>query len=321
VTVTYFDRSTEVEIGDRVELRALFTKERGAVVYVPGKTARNPNLERDGLAWVGIRLDGGGFTGAIVNPEARHLEKSVRFLERGSATELPADEDPFAEDDPGPVYPASERSLLASPGAIDVRLERATPVDLAIASHGSGSLGRNLALSFGLFLGLGAFVWFFTGSLAWSIGLGGAPFALSVWGNLSHFRMLARRRERAATTPEVEILEVDARRVIEVEPAGDHEPAWLFVCDDGHLLLLVGQWLREQRGFPSLTFTFRRWADTGRPIRIEPRSPRVEPEPLWLALTGVHRPPHALLFSGDLDDLQASFDAALARADAFRTPV
>jgi hypothetical protein len=97
MAVVYFDRKTEVEVGDRVEFRLLFRRRAGTVAYVPGKSPRNANLEHHGLTWVGIRIDGGGVTAAVVDPVGQFLQRKVRFLARGSVAELTPDEDPFED--------------------------------------------------------------------------------------------------------------------------------------------------------------------------------------------------------------------------------
>lgn len=90
----YLDGSP-VLLGDRVELRVwvrLFRRVRGTVVYVPGISKRRPQLERDGLSWVGIRLDDSGTViGSWVEPKTKLLEKKVRLLERGEPQELAED--------------------------------------------------------------------------------------------------------------------------------------------------------------------------------------------------------------------------------------
>jgi len=56
-------------------------------------------MERDGLAWVGIRLQDGGFVSTVVDPKGRFLIKKERFLRRDSSdfVALAATEDPHEE--------------------------------------------------------------------------------------------------------------------------------------------------------------------------------------------------------------------------------
>lgn len=71
--VTYNDRVTPVQLGDHVLTRVWFRKRKGRVVYVPGVSALNTNMEYNGLCWVGIRLDDGGFVSTVVDPEGAYL--------------------------------------------------------------------------------------------------------------------------------------------------------------------------------------------------------------------------------------------------------
>jgi hypothetical protein len=68
-----------VSPGDHVQLRVwvrLFRKVAGTVVYVPGISKRRPQLERDGLSWVGVRLDDTGtIVGSWVEPSTGRLQK------------------------------------------------------------------------------------------------------------------------------------------------------------------------------------------------------------------------------------------------------
>ena len=97
--VTYHDRATPVQLGDHVVTRVWFRKRAGRVVYVPGVSALNPNMEHHGLCWVGIRLDDGSFVSTVIDPDGaflRHKEVLVRRDPHGYAA-LGVDEDPHAE--------------------------------------------------------------------------------------------------------------------------------------------------------------------------------------------------------------------------------
>jgi hypothetical protein len=102
----------------------------------------------------------------------------------------------------------------------------------------------------------------------------------SIVSNVRFFRKVAGRRiEQQSGKPAVEVIDIEAFRVFDIEPLGSHGPAFVFFAEDKKALLLIGQWLLEQPSFPSKAFRLRRWADTGQPIRIESRSPEIEPEP------------------------------------------
>lgn len=98
--IYYSDRITPVMLGDVVETYVWFRKHRGRVVYVPGISKLNPEMERDGLKWIGIRLDEGGFMGQVVDPDGNFLVKPVILLkrDRGGFNELGQEEDPFGND-------------------------------------------------------------------------------------------------------------------------------------------------------------------------------------------------------------------------------
>ena len=82
--VHYADGSTQVLPGDRVSVRLFFRRRQGEVIYVPGISRRRGTYEHHGLKWVGVSLADGWAIGSIVLPETGTLQKSVRFLGRGS---------------------------------------------------------------------------------------------------------------------------------------------------------------------------------------------------------------------------------------------
>lgn len=98
--ITYKDRSTEVRLGDRVETRLWFRTRRGRVAYLPGQSPLNAAMERDGLQWVGVRLDQGGFMSLVVDPEQHVVIGNLTFVTRDEADmpELKADADPHGDD-------------------------------------------------------------------------------------------------------------------------------------------------------------------------------------------------------------------------------
>ena len=96
-TITYHDTSTEVQVGDYVELKVwlFFWKgwQKGRVYYVPGISPKSNSLEYDGLSWVSIHDENGSPVGMYVDPETRQLKKTVRFISRSddALTETPLD--------------------------------------------------------------------------------------------------------------------------------------------------------------------------------------------------------------------------------------
>jgi hypothetical protein len=98
--IVYKDRVTQVMLGDHVEVRIWFRKHKGRVVYLPGTSALNPAMERDGLTWIGIRLEEGGFMGALVDPEASFVRTRVTFIRHDPVNVVPLgpDADPYGKD-------------------------------------------------------------------------------------------------------------------------------------------------------------------------------------------------------------------------------
>jgi len=79
--VRYAKSQEIVTIGDYVEVKYyLFFKGRGRVTYVPGVSPLKRQMERDGLAWVRVRLEDGTLIDSIVLDGI--LRKTVKFLKR-----------------------------------------------------------------------------------------------------------------------------------------------------------------------------------------------------------------------------------------------
>lgn len=112
----------------------------------------------------------------------------------------------------------------------------------------------------------------------WIAGItAGGLMAASIVSNVRFFRKVARRRLEQGRLA-VEAIDVEASRVFDIEPLGSSGPTFVFFAGDGKALLLSGQWLLEQPSFPTHSFRLRRWADTGKAIRIEARGPEIDPE-------------------------------------------
>jgi hypothetical protein len=109
--------------------------------------------------------------------------------------------------------------------------------------------------------------------------IAGVLMVASIVSNVRFHRKVAgRRRDQQSGKLAVEVIEVEASRVFDIEPLGSHGPAFVFFAEDHKALLLIGQWMLDQPSFPSKAFRLRRWADSGQPIRIEARGPEIEPE-------------------------------------------
>ena len=98
--ITYRDRVTPVELGDHVQTRVFFRRHTGRVVYIPGVSKQHPSMEFNGLRWVGIRLDRGGFVSAVIDPQAQYFRTRIILISRDSSPvqELVPGQDPHGED-------------------------------------------------------------------------------------------------------------------------------------------------------------------------------------------------------------------------------
>lgn len=83
-SVFYHDGQTAVRLGDEVTARSFFVRRPGRVVYVPGLSKRNRDMEHHGLCWVGITLSNGALVATVVDPDTSRLKKSVRFVKHST---------------------------------------------------------------------------------------------------------------------------------------------------------------------------------------------------------------------------------------------
>ena len=181
-------------------------------------------------------------------------------------------------------------------------------------TRGKGSLGRNLLfVSLPIALVLAGIVYAFWRSPVAASLVGAATFISSAWSNVSFFRGVRRRTGSAADGQQVAVTEVQASRVLDIEPLGSHGPAYVFFGAEGKALLLVGQWLLEARSFPSDAFRLYQWADTKQPIRIEPTGRRVRPEPSTVQLRPGYRLSDVEVFDATPETLQQDLDRAFDR--------
>jgi hypothetical protein len=190
----------------------------------------------------------------------------------------------------------------------------------AIAPPGT-SIGRNFLL--GTVPGtaiVAGIVYIVSRSLIATGVLGGAVLAASVVSNVRYFRDVGRRRTGKADERAVEVIEVEASSALDIEPLGSHGPAYVFFSSEGKALLLIGQWLLEQPSFPSLSFRVRRWADTGKPIRIEARGSEIEPKEAAVLVPSSPRVGDIELLDAREETLQQDLDAAFPEATTGATP-
>src|SRR5262245_55407447 len=188
---------------------------------------------------------------------------------------------------------------------IRVSLVEADEHDIRAMAPPGTSMARNLLLGS---LPISAFLFgvaYIVSRSVWVAGTVGAGLAVaSVVSNVRFFRGVARRTRQQSDPRAVEVIDVEASRVLDIEPLGSHGPAFVFFSQDGKALFLIGQWLLEQPSFPSLLFRVRRWTDTGRPIRIEVRGSSVDPEPSAVQVPSSSRVRDIEVFDATPDTLQ-----------------
>lgn len=183
--------------------------------------------------------------------------------------------------------------------------------DFRAMTRGKGSLGRNLLrASLPVALFLFALVYIVWRSLIVASIAGVLAFATSAWSNARFFSDIRRRQAARADSEAVEVTEIQASRVLDIEPLGSHGPALVFFASDGKALLLVGQWLLRYRSFPSTSFRLYQWADTKKPIRIEPTGQRVKPEHSTVQLRPSYRLTDVEIFEATPETLQHDLDRA-----------
>jgi len=189
--------------------------------------------------------------------------------------------------------------------------------DLKSMNRPGGSLGRDLitiALPVTVALSCGIY-WKWRSVLAASVVAVGV-FTASAISNIRFFREAKRREGQKADLKAVEVFEVSASRVLNIQPVGDDGPALCFFVENGKALLLVGQWLLECDSFPSQSFRLYRWSDTKKPIWIEVTGSPIELEPSTVRLTHSDHSRKIVLFDATPETLQADLDRALETASA-----
>jgi len=200
---------------------------------------------------------------------------------------------------------------------LTIKSRAADDHDLKAFAHGQVSIGRNIlltllpvcALVFGVVYFFWRSVW---GAAAASVVL----FAASFYSNISFFREVKRRESQKADAKAVEVLEVSASRVVDIEFIGDDGPALCFFVGGGKALLLVGQWLMDYDSFPCEPFRLHRWSDTKRPIRIEVTGRAIEAKKSNVQLRKSHKYGRAELLDAAPETLQEDLDRALSKQSA-----
>jgi hypothetical protein len=132
----------------------------------------------------------------------------------------------------------------------------------------------------------------------------------STWSNARFFKTAGAREKSGTERPTVEVMEVEATRVLDIEHLGSHGPAYCFFTGDGSALLSIGQWMMRFPKFPSLSFQLFRWVDDGKPIRIEVSGGTVEPEHSTIGLKSHYSNGDIEVFQAQPDTLQQDLENA-----------
>jgi hypothetical protein len=186
--------------------------------------------------------------------------------------------------------------------------------DLKAMKEGKGSFVRNIltiTLPIGALLFVGIY-WLFNSSWL-ALVLGGLFVAGSTWSNTKFFRTVGARETSGTGRPTVEVIEVDAVRVLDIEHLGSHGPAYCFFTDDNRALLLIGQWLLRAPKFPSLSFRLFRWIDDGMPIRIESTGRKAKPEHSTISLQSHYSNGDIEVFPAQPETLQQDLEKAFGK--------
>jgi len=197
---------------------------------------------------------------------------------------------------------------------ISIHHRAADDLDLEALTEGRGSLLRNVVTASlpgtAIVFGIVYLIW---RSVMAAAVVGVGLFAGSLVSNIRFFRKVRLRQSLKADSTAVEVWEVSAQRVLDIEPLGDNAPALCFFTGDRKALLLVGQWLLEQDSFPALSFRLHRWRETQECIRIEVAGPQIEPEHSTVRLRSSHRFGKVELIEAGPETLQEDLDRALDR--------
>lgn len=191
----------------------------------------------------------------------------------------------------------------------------ANELDLKAMGRSRGSLVTNLfVVSLPLAAVLFAVVFVVSRSIVAAGLISGGLLVASAVSNVRFFKEYKRRQRLCEDPQSVEVIEVEASRVLDIEPLGSHGPAVCFITG-GEALLLVGQWLLEQRSFPSTAFRLSRWSDTKKPIRIESTGAEVIPEPSNIELRANYKMGDVELLEASAETLQQDLDRAFGRGE------
>ena len=191
----------------------------------------------------------------------------------------------------------------------------ANDLDVQALSVERGSLGRNIVIvslpSAVIVFGVVYAMW---RSVTTASIIATGLFLASLLSNIRFFRSVKRRESLKKDATAVDVFDVSARHVLDLEPVGDNSPALCFFVGDGKALLLVGQWLLKYEAFPAESFRLHRWADSKKPIRIEVTGRALDAKQSGVRLRPSHRFGKIEVFDATPETLQADLDRVFVRA-------
>jgi hypothetical protein len=197
---------------------------------------------------------------------------------------------------------------------VNIYHRAADDLDLKALVRGRGSLGRNLlmvVLPASLVLFAGVYLLWRSLLAAGVVGVG--IFLASSLSNIRFFRDVKRRESLKTNNKAVEVFDVSASRILEIEHLGSNGPALVFLAGEGKALLLVGQWLLDYDSFPCESFRLSRWTNSKKPIRIEVAAKAIRAESSAVRLKPTYSFGQIELFDGAPETLQNDLDLALGK--------
>ena len=197
----------------------------------------------------------------------------------------------------------------------------ANDLDIKALAHERGSLGRNIATVSlpGVVIAFGTVYAMWRSAVTASI-IAACLFLASLLSNIRFFRNVKRRESFKKDANAVEVFEVSASNVLDLEPIGDDCPALCFFVGEGKALLLVGQWLLKYDTFPAESFRLHRWADSKKPIRIEVTGRPLDAKQSEVRLRPSHRFGKIEVFDATPETLQDDLDRVLVRGNGAGAP-
>lgn len=185
--------------------------------------------------------------------------------------------------------------------------------DLVAVKRHRGAIARNLmTVSVPVSLVLLGVVYLRWRSVLAASAVALSLFVASLFSNVRFFKSVGRREAQKTDPNAVEVFEVSASEVYEVDHLGSDGPAFCFFPESGKGLLLVGQWLNEAEPFPCDSFLVSRWSDTGKPVRIEPTGRPISAVLSPVVLRASYRLGSVELFDASPSTLQQDLDRAFS---------